>query len=283
MRVVIASGKGGTGKTTLAVNLALKLAQTQATLLMDLDVEEPNSGIFIAGKPVQEINAVRMIPHWQQSACSLCGKCPTHCRYNAVIKLGDYIVVLPELCHSCYACSELCPDQALPMQPLSLGRITHSRIGGLDFVESRLDIGLEQSLPLIEQALSFADANFADHAYQILDSPPGTSCAMISACKTADYAILISEPTPFGLHDLGLAVETMRHLDKPFGVVINRWGIGDSKILDYLKAEKITLLATIPQDREIAASYSKGQILYTAFPEVNKALAFIIEHLKEIA
>jgi MinD superfamily P-loop ATPase len=280
MRIAIASGKGGTGKTTLAVNLALKLAESKSTLLMDLDVEEPNSGIFIKGKEIATHKALRMVPRWDQQACSLCGKCPAHCRYNAVIRLGDYIMVLPELCHSCYACSELCPDNALPMQPEPLGTIRHLRQGNLDFVESRLDIGLEQASPLIAQALAYADTGFAEHEYQILDSPPGTSCAMISATKTADYAILISEPTPFGLYDLSLAVETMRHLGKPFGVVVNRWGIGNKDIIDYLEQEGITLLAKIPHSREIAIAYSRGDTLYRVFPEVNEALNRIIRHME---
>ncbi|MDY0337938.1 MAG: ATP-binding protein [Candidatus Cloacimonadaceae bacterium] len=283
MRIAIASGKGGTGKTTLAVNLALKLAEHHSTALMDLDVEEPNSGIFLSGLEIKNQRAVRMVPQWDQKSCSLCGKCPTHCRYNAVIRLGDYIMVLPELCHSCYACSELCPDNALPMQEQSLGQIRHLRSGNLDFVESRLDIGLEQASPLIGQALDYADSHFENHKYQILDSPPGTSCAMISATKTADYAILISEPTPFGLYDLSLAVETMRHLEIDFGVVVNRWGIGNSDILDYLDKEHITLLAKIPHNREIAKSYSQGEILYQSFPEVDQAISKIIRHLEGIA
>jgi len=280
MRIAIASGKGGTGKTTLAVNLALKLAESSTTLLMDLDVEEPNGGIFIEGQCIVTIDARRMVPFWQQNACNLCGKCPSLCRYNAIIKLGDYIMVMPELCHSCHACSELCPVNALPMQALPLGTLKHQSLGKLDFVESRLNIGLEQASPLISQALSYADKHFAGHDYQILDSPPGTSCAMISATKTADYAILITEPTPFGLYDLSLAVETMRHLGKPFGVVVNRWGIGNSEVLDYLKRESIPLLAKIPHAREIAIAYSQGEILYQAFPAVDEALNQIIKHIE---
>lgn len=280
MRIAIASGKGGTGKTTLAVNLATLLAETKSTLLLDLDVEEPNSGIFIKGKELGVHKAVRMVPQWDQKACSLCGKCPPYCRYNAVIRLGDYIMVLPELCHSCHACSELCPEAALPMQAMPLGTIRQYRADNLDFVESRLDIGLEQASPLIAQSLSYADQHFATHQYQILDSPPGTSCAMISATKTADYVILITEPTPFGLYDLSLAVQTMRHLGIPFGVVINRWGIGNSDVLDYLEREDIKLLAKIPHSREIASSYSKGSMLYHAFSEVDEALQQIATHLE---
>lgn len=280
MRVAIASGKGGTGKTTLAVNLSLKLAETTSTVLLDLDVEEPNSGIFLSGDAITTHKALRRVPQWEQKACTICGKCPSYCRYNAIIRLGDHIMVLPELCHSCFACSELCPAQALPMQGLPLGTIRLFKSGALDFVECRLDIGLEQASPLISQGLSYIDQHFARHQYQILDSPPGTSCAMISATKTADYAILITEPTPFGLYDLSLAVETMRHIGIAFGVVVNRWGIGNSDILEYLKREEIPLLAKIPHSRAIAASYSKGEILYQSFPEFDDALKLIISHLE---
>ncbi len=283
MRIAIASGKGGTGKTTLAVNLALKLSESHSTALLDLDVEEPNGGIFIQGKEMHKRTAKRMIPKWDQNLCSLCGKCPAFCRYNAIIRLGDYILVMPELCHSCYACSELCPDNALPMVAEPLGTLRHIRQNKLDFVESRLEIGLEQSAPLISQSIAFADESFSDYDYQILDSPPGTSCSMIAAVKTADFSILVSEPTPFGLHDLSLAVETMRHLDKPFGVVINRWGIGNDEILRYLDQEAIPLLAKIPHDRAIAAAYSAGEILYQKFPAVNEALDEIHQYIRRLA
>ncbi len=280
MRIAIASGKGGTGKTTLAVNLATKLAENSSTVLVDLDVEEPNSGIFFHGNEIASHKAVRMVPNWEKQNCTLCGLCPTYCRYNAVIKLGDYIVILPELCHSCYACSELCPVNALPMQETHLGEIRQKKTGNLDFVECRLDIGLEQASPLIAQGLSYLAKHFSNHHYQIIDSPPGTSCAMISAVKTADYVILITEPSPFGLYDLSLAVDTIRNLGKPFGVVINRWGIGNSDILDYLQREGIELLASIKHSREIASGYSKGEILYHKFVDLDEALCQLISKLE---
>lgn len=280
MRIAIASGKGGTGKTTLSVNLALKLAETKRTALIDLDVEEPNGSIFLKDKLVSSQEAMRMVPVWDQDKCTLCGKCPAHCLYNAVIRLGDYILVMPELCHSCYACSELCPADALPMQASPLGIINHFQERNLDFLESRLNIGLEMATPLINQALAYTDKHFATHEYQILDSPPGTSCSMIAAVQTADYSILVTEPTPFGLYDLTLAVDTLRHLEKPFGVVINRWGIGNNDLLNYLEKENISLIAKIEHQREIASSYSQGKILYQDFPAVDTALDAIISHLE---
>ena len=283
MRVAIASGKGGTGKTFLAVNLALKAAETQTTLLMDLDVEEPNGGIFIQGDDAEIHKVTRAIPSWDPGACNLCGKCISWCKFNALIKLGEMILVMPPLCHSCYACSELCPMQALPMEQQSLGEIRHLKLGKLDFTESKLDVGLEQSSPLIERTLELADELFADKELQILDSPPGTACAMVSAVKTVDYVILISEPTPFGLFDLNLAVETVRQLGLPFSVVINRDGIGNNDIYDYLEKEGIPLLAKIPNQRKIAEMYSRGEIIYQQVPEVDEALEQILSKIRSLS
>jgi len=260
MRIAIASGKGGTGKTTLAVNLALKAAETMSTMLIDLDVEEPNGGIFIQAEEYNHQEVTRAIPVWDQKACNLCGQCSTWCRYNAIIKLGDTIMVMPQLCHSCYACSELCPMQALPMQEQALGVIKHFKLGQLDFIESKLNVGLEQASPLIAQSLNYVDEHFADVSLQILDSPPGTACAMVSAVKTADYVILISEPTPFG--------------------VINRDGIGNNDIYEYLNQEQIPLLAKIPHQREIAELYSRGEILYRKIPAIDQALTQILSAIR---
>ncbi len=283
MRIAIASGKGGTGKTTLAVNLALKAAETQTTLLMDLDVEEPNGGIFIQADDADVHKVMRAIPSWDPGACNLCGKCISWCKFNALIKLGEMILVMPPLCHSCYACSELCPMQALPMEQQSLGEIRHLKLGNLDFTESKLDVGLEQSAPLIDKTLKFADEHFAGKELQILDSPPGTACAMVSAVKTVDYVILISEPTPFGLFDLTLAVETVRQLGLPFSVVINRDGIGNNDIYKYLEDEGIPLLAKIPHQREIAEMYSRGEILYKKVPAVDEALDKILSTIRSLS
>lgn len=283
MRIAIASGKGGTGKTTLAVNLAMKASEQQSILLMDLDVEEPNSGIFIHADIVEEHQMFRLVPQWNKNICSSCGKCVSLCRYNALLKLGDQILVLPDLCHGCHACSELCPENALPMVNVPLGSLKHFRKASLDFVESKLDVGVEQAAPLIAKSIDLADEVFYDKDFQIVDCPPGTSCAMISATKTADYVILVTEPTPFGLYDLTLAIDTMKHLEKPFGVVVNRYGIGNDDVFKYLESESIPLLAAIPNQRKIAELYSKGKLLYPAVSEVEDALENILNHLKELS
>ncbi|MDD4146990.1 MAG: ATP-binding protein [Candidatus Cloacimonetes bacterium] len=282
MRIAIASGKGGTGKTTLAVNLALFAAENEPVLLMDLDVEEPNGSIFVEGELQNETVVYREVPQWDQSACTLCGKCSSLCAYNALLKLGETILVMPNLCHSCHACSELCPAEALPMKQESLGKLRHLQSGDLRFVESKLDIGLEQASPLIAESLKYADKMFPDIGLQIIDSPPGTACAMLSSVKTADFVVLISEPTPFGLHDLNLAVETIRQLSIPFGVVVNRDGIGNDDIYKYLEQEGIVLLARIPHQRRIAEIYSQGGLLYKAIPEIRTSLDKVLRYAKGI-
>lgn len=282
MRLAIASGKGGTGKTTLAVNLAKYLAASHSTLLVDLDVEEPNSGIFIQGKEVESQSVPRRVPEWDQSKCTLCGLCTSWCEFNALLRLGDIILVLPELCHGCHACSELCPDNALPMRDLPLGKLRHIKSGNLDFIESRLEIGVEQASPLIGKTLHYIEDRFKDKDIQILDCPPGTSCSMVSATKTADFALLVTEPTPFGLHDLSLAAETLRHLDIPFAVVLNRSSTHDADVLAYCEEEGIPLWAKIPDQRRIAQLYSDGHLLYEEVPEVLKALKEIETRLRTV-
>lgn len=283
MRLAIASGKGGTGKTTLAVNLALKASRSMKTVLADLDVEEPNGAIFIGGELKEEKTTYRYTPDWDQKNCTLCGKCTSWCAYNALIKLGDIILVMPNLCHSCYACSELCPDSALPMVPGPLGTIRRFTREKLEFTESRLVIGLEQAAPLIGQSLNYLDENFKDFDLQILDSPPGTACSMVEAVRSADFVILVTEPTPFGLHDLKLAVKTVRQLKLPFAVVINRDGIGNDELDKYLKAEGIEIWARIPHQREIAELYSRGELLFEKVKEVDHALDEVLKKLEELS
>jgi len=280
MKIAIASGKGGTGKTTLATNLACFLAETRNVVLADLDVEEPNSGLFIKGKLVQNQDKFKMIPEWT-GECSLCRLCQEVCNFHAVLQLGEQIMVFSELCHSCYACSELCPDSALPMITYKMGELRHFRVSQLSFVESRLDIGQEQAVPLIAQTHQYVGSLYSDSFTVIYDSPPGTSCPVIEALKETDFVILVTEPTPFGLHDLKLMVDTVRQLDKKFGVVINRHGIGNNEVLTYCKKEKIPILAKIPNDRRIAELYSSGQLIYKEIPEVGYQLKNIERYILE--
>lgn len=281
MKISIASGKGGTGKSTLSTNLAAYLSESDDIVLVDLDVEEPNSGLFIQGDPVRREVKYKMIPEWKGD-CSLCGICQESCNFHAVMKLGTQIMVFPELCHTCYACSELCPEFALPMAPLRIGELHHVKRNSLAFIESRLDIGQEQAVPLIAQTIQYVDKWFSNDILKIYDAPPGTSCPVIEALKNADFVILVTEPTPFGLHDLKLAVETTRALHKPFGVVINRYGIGNEDVVLYCRAENIPVLAKIPNDRRIAEMYSRGQLLYQAIPEVRHQMEYIIDHIRSV-
>jgi len=278
LKIAIASGKGGTGKTTLSTNLAAYIAEREEIVLVDLDVEEPNSGLFFKGKLIHEEDIFKMIPQWDEKKCTLCGICTKVCNYHAVIQLGPSILVFPELCHSCYACSELCPAAALPMIPKKTGMLRDFQTGKLHFVDGRLDIGEEQAVPLISKTKKYVAHKYGHVSIAIFDSPPGTSCPVMEATKDADFVILVTEPTPFGLHDLSLAVETMRALHKPFGVVVNRYGIGNDEVITYCREENIPVLAKIPNNRKIAELYSSGKLMYQDFPEIKKSLSQILEY-----
>ena len=191
-------------------------------------------------------------------------------------------MVFPELCHGCYACSELCPMDALPMKKKKMGELRHYVKGNLSFIESKLDIGEEQAVPLIAQTLDYIDKHFSEDIIKIYDSPPGTSCPVIEATKNADFIILVTEPTPFGLHDLKLAVETVRALKNDFAIVINRFGIGDNNVEKYCKSENIPIIAKIPNQRKIAELYSEGKLLYSEIPEVKRELEKILKFLNSV-
>lgn len=270
MKIAIASGKGGTGKTTVSTNLSAFLAENQSVILTDLDVEEPNSGLFLSGKLIHSEDKFKVIPEWEKEDCTLCGKCQEVCNFNAVMKLGKMIMVFPELCHGCYACSELCPTKALPMIPKKMGELKHYKLSNIDFVESKLIIGEEQAVPLIKQTIQYVDKNFPKNTIKIFDSPPGTSCPVIEATKDADLVLLVTEPTLFGLNDLKLAVETMNILNKKMGVIINRFGLGDQNVEKYCKENNIEIVAKIPNMRKIAELYSSGKLIYSEIEEVKK-------------
>ncbi|MBN1948799.1 MAG: ATP-binding protein [Candidatus Cloacimonetes bacterium] len=262
MKIAIASGKGGTGKTTLSVNLASWLALQDKVVLVDLDTEEPNSGIFLKLPLIRSIIGVKPVPVWQSDNCLHCGKCQGYCQFHAIISLPSEVLVFPKLCHSCYACSELCPASALPMLNEKIGKIDHFARENLTFIEGKLDVGQEMAVPLIKQAITYTESQSVNSEWLIFDSPPGNACPMIEATKVADFIILISEPTPFGLYDLSLSVQSLRKLNRNFGVVINREGIGNSDLERYCLDEDIPVIARIPQSRLIAESYSAGKLVY---------------------
>jgi len=281
MKIAIASGKGGTGKTTLSTNLAALWAEKRRVTLLDLDVEEPNSGLFLKGTTVKREILEKSIPEWYADICRFCGLCQEVCEFNAIMKLGTEIMVFPELCHGCHACSGLCPAGALPMTARAMGELNHFRNNNLDVVEGRLAIGEEQAVPAIKKVKAYQKLRIPDADLVIMDSPPGTSCPVIEVVKDVDFVILVTEPTPFGLHDLKLAVETVRGLDKEMAVVINRHGIGDNGVEIYCSDQGLRILARIPQDREMAKTYSAGKLIYPLHPVMKEELSRVIAFLEE--
>ena len=281
MKITIASGKGGTGKTTLSVNLAVMMSQTypeMETVLTDLDVEEPNSGLFLHGEALEQRGVTREIPEWIQEKCTYCGICRDVCKFNAVAVLPQQVLIFPELCHSCNACVGLCPEDALKMKDYYIGELRHIQSDKLNFVEGELKIGEQQAVPMISETLEYTEKHFPNGTLKLYDAPPGTSCPVIESVKDADYVILVTEPTPFGLHDLRLSVETMRKIGKRFGVVINREGIGNDATEQYCQDEQIDVIGRIPNMTEIAEKYSRGEMIWE-IPQVKEQMTHILENI----
>lgn len=266
MQIAIASGKGGTGKTTLSI--ALAEAWNGPVQLLDCDVEAPNASIFLNLDTTSEQTVSVPAPVVDSSRCTGCGKCAEICEFNALAVAGTTVLVFEELCHSCGGCARICPEQAITEQPRGIGKIRTGQIGTIRLTEGRLDIGRAMAPPLIRAVKKSADPELP----VLIDCPPGTSCPMITAVTDSDYVILVTEPTPFGLHDLTLAVETMRLLERPFGVVINRADAGDDRVVQFCQQENIPLLLQIPESRKIAEATSRGETLLSAEPSLNNAL-----------
>ena len=282
MKITIASGKGGTGKTTISTNLSSYLASSgKDVVLADLDVEEPNSALFLKPKLLEKLVSNKMVPSWNSEDCTLCGKCEEVCNFNAILHLPDEIRVYPELCHSCYACSELCPTDSLPMVPSRIGQISQFECDGFDLVEGRLDLGQEMAVPLIAQTIEYIDEHYPNHI-KLLDAPPGTSCPVIEASKESDFVVLVTESTPFGLNDLKLAVETMKVLKQNYGVIINRYGIGDNGVETYCKSENIPIITKVLNDKEVAKLYSQGKLIYNEIDHFKNSLDEIIAFIGDL-
>jgi len=262
LKIAIASGKGGTGKTFIAVNLAALIGETSNILLVDLDVEEPNDALFIEGTEGQVYNQYSLVPKWDENKCIICDICSKSCKYHAVARLGDIIAIFGKLCHACHACSELCPQDALPMTKHKIGEIRKIVSGKITLVEGRLNPGEEQAVPLINKTHDLVRCNTENVPMQIFDCPPGTSCPVVAAVKRCDYLVLVTEPTPFGLNDLKLAIKTARQLKIPAGIVINRDGLGNQDVEEWCRNEKLDILVKIPYDREIARLSSGGELAY---------------------
>ncbi|MDD2777941.1 MAG: ATP-binding protein [Methanocellales archaeon] len=251
MIISIASGKGGTGKTTIATNLALSLENVQ---LLDCDVEEPNAHIFLKPEIKIQTPVCIPVPRVDETKCDYCGKCAEFCEFNAFAVFNKQIMIFPELCHGCGGCLLVCPKNAMVENYKEVGVVKKGVARDIEFVYGELKLGEPMAVPVIRKVKEEIDENKT----VIIDASPGTSCPVIAAVHGSDYCILVTEPTPFGLHDLGLAVETLRKMKIPFGVVINCDGIGDQKVQEYCKKEGIPLLLKIPMDRRIAELYSRG-------------------------
>jgi len=259
--ISIASGKGGTGKTTVATNLACSLENN--VQLLDCDVEEPNSHLFLNPVIEEKETVYTPVPEIDEEKCTYCRKCAQICRFRAIAVLKETVLTFPELCHSCGGCMEVCPEKAITETGRELGEIERGRRGDIDFVHGRLRVGEAMSPPLIRKVRSF----ILPDKINIVDAPPGTSCPVIAAMKETDFVLMVTEPTPFGLHDLKLAVEAVKLLDIPRGLVINRSDLGDSRLKEYAAFENLPVLMEIPFDRRIAEIYSKGGLMVEGIPE----------------
>ncbi|MCD6090157.1 MAG: ATP-binding protein [Bacteroidales bacterium] len=281
-KIAIASGKGGTGKTTVSLNLFYTLQKQldQKIQLVDCDVEEPNINLFTKGElhSVSDVNI--KIPVIDSDKCVYCGDCASACAYNAIlfVKSISHIAVLEDLCHGCGACTYVCnqPD-VIVEKDKKLGEVNvYSLENGNELVEGKIEIGSAIAVPVIGKTLKSTDEN----ALRIIDAPPGTSCPVMETIKDVDYTILVTEPTPFGLNDLKLMVETMRKMKGKFGVVINRAGLGNLAIYDYLKEEKIELLMEIPFDKNLARIYSEGKIMVDEVPAIYEKYVKLFDKVK---
>ncbi|WP_319407840.1 ATP-binding protein [uncultured Desulfosarcina sp.] len=276
MIISIASGKGGTGKTTVATNLAVSVEEP--VQLLDCDVEEPNAHLFLRPTIEETTTVTTPVPEIDLEKCNQCKKCMEICRFRAIAVLGDTVLTFPELCHSCGGCMAVCPEGAITEKGRELGVLEVGRMNGLSFVHGRLRVGEAMSPPLIR---AVRDRTWTD-GLTLIDAPPGTSCPVIAAIKDTDFVLLVTEPTPFGLHDLTLAVEAVKILKIPMGLVINRADMGDDMVRAYARAEGLPILMEIPFDRKIAESYSRGEMFSLVLPEWKARFRELVEKIETL-
>jgi len=264
MIIAIASGKGGTGKTTIATNLALVAPQAQ---YLDCDVEEPNGHLFLKPEIDRKTDVTLPVPQIDAKLCTLCGTCATACEFNALAVIGDKVMVFNDLCHGCGTCMFVCPEKAITETAKVIGKLENGSAKSADgsrftFTHGISNIGNPLTPPIIKKAKNLID----NDRFVILDAPPGTSCPMVQTLIGSDFCVFVTEPTPFGLNDLELAVGVARQLEISCGIVINRSDSGDDEIRKYCHQENIPILLEIPFDRDLAFAYSKGEAAVTQSP-----------------
>lgn len=277
MKVAIASGKGGTGKTTIATSLAhLAATDGRTVAYLDCDVEEPNGHLFLKPQILREEPINKLIPVVDADRCTHCGLCSQACRFGAVACVGQQTLIFTELCHSCGGCLLACPQEAIREVPKPIGLLRIGTSGPVQFVEGVLNVGEAMSPPAIHAVKDAAP----DVDLTILDCPPGTSCPVIESVRGCDHLLLVTEPTPFGLNDLKLAVEMARALKLRFGVAVNRADTGDREVWSYCRRQRIDILAEIPDDRAVAEAYSRGEIVVESVPQVAECIRSLLETLQ---
>ncbi|MBC8264703.1 MAG: ATP-binding protein [Anaerolineales bacterium] len=288
MIITVASGKGGTGKTTVAVNLALTIAADQSVnsadpLLLDCDVEAPNAHLFLNPVIERQEEVGILIPEVDYDKCTFCGRCAEVCVYHVLAVVNQKVLIFPELCHGCGSCTLNCPEKAIREVLHVTGVIEEGRTRGIRFAHGILNIGEAMAVPIIRELKKrVGEADLHPHSVVILDASPGTSCPVVETMRGADFVLMVTEPTPFGLHDLRLAVEVARNeLGLPVGVVINRAGIGDERVEKYCAAEGIPILMRIPFDRRIAEVYSEGGLIIESLPEYREQFRRLYQKIRE--
>ena len=300
MNITVASGKGGTGKTTVAVSLALSITADQQSLtdgesanpanplFLDCDAEEPNAALFLRPAIQERREVGQMVPQVDFDKCTYCGRCAEVCQYNAIAVVGEKVLVFSELCHGCGSCTLNCPPGAISEVLHVMGTVERGRAGGIEFAQGTMNVGEPMAVPIIRQLKQWVIPSDASAVLGgtragrpvILDAPPGTACPVVETMRGSDFVLMVTEPTPFGLHDLRLAVEVARdELGLPVGVVINREGVGDRGVDEYCEAESIPILMRIPLDRRIAEAYSEGTPLVEALPEYRERFRGLYERI----
>jgi len=278
MKIAVASGKGGTGKTTVATNLAYVASRNgQSVGYLDCDVEEPNGHIFLKPQITNSKSVGNLIPEVNENLCTNCGKCGEICQYSAIVCVGKKVLVYPELCHACGGCALVCPVDAITEKTRIMGKLETGHSGPIKFAHGLLNVGEVMSPPLIK-AVKQVDS---DADLVIVDVPPGTSCPVIESVRDSDFVVLVTEPTPFGLNDLKLAVEMIQALKLPFGVVVNRCDVGDQNTQVYCDTNNIEILAEIPDDRQIAEAYSRGEMVCEAIPKYESVFAQLLSDINK--
>jgi MinD superfamily P-loop ATPase len=274
MELAVASGKGGTGKTTVAVCLAHALGERgEQVTYIDCDVEEPNGHIFLNptldGKTPVEVR----VPAAEPAKCTGCGLCSEFCQFNALLPVRDGVLVFPDLCHGCGGCTLVCPEEAIHEVAHEIGLVETGRAGAIGFVRGTLSVGKPLATPVIGATREKAPPR----GIVIIDAPPGTSCPVVEAIHDVDHVLLVTEPTPFGLHDLDLAVRMVRELDVPASVIVNRCDVGGSEVRDFAKSRGLPVLAEIRDDRALAEAYARGELPSKASRALGDAVATLAD------